>query len=209
MVCLSTNGTHSCYRRGCGCGAHEAHADQPRGSAPGQPYCSCGSLMLLTHMPQFHWNDYSHKGYLTALQHLHNLQDEGKIAAVGLVNFDTIRTDEICTQLGPGYIVSNQVQASRFPFLTFVISDPYQSQFSLIDTRPLHGMADVCQRHGVKLLAYGTLVGLCPTRDTHSHKPTSHIQCGGFLADKYLNAPEPDLYSGSLTPSQRKVSIGA
>ena len=70
-------------------------------------------------------------------------------------------------------------------------------------------MADVCQRHGVKLLAYGTLVGLCPTRDPHSHKPTSHIQCGGFLADKYLNAPEPDLYSGSLTPSQRKVSIGA
>jgi len=116
---------------------------------------------------QFHWNDYSHKGYLTALQHLHDLQDEGKIAAVGLVNFDTIRTDEICTLLGPRYIVSNQVQ------------------FSLIDTRPLHGMADVCQRHGVKILAYGTL-------------------CGGFLADKYLNTPEPDLYSGTLTPSQRK-----
>jgi len=116
---------------------------------------------------QFHWNDYSDKGYLTALQHLHDLQDEGKIAAVGLVNFDAIRTDEICTQLGPGFIVSNQVQ------------------FSLIDTRPLHGMADVCEMHGVKLLAYGTL-------------------CGGFLADKYLKAPEPDLYSGTLTPSQRK-----
>jgi aryl-alcohol dehydrogenase-like predicted oxidoreductase len=116
---------------------------------------------------QLHWNDYSDKGYLTALQHLHDLQDEGKIGAVGLCNFDTIRTDEICTQLGPGIIVSNQIQ------------------FSLIDTRPLHGMADVCEKHGVKLLAYGTL-------------------CGGFLADKYLNAPEPDLYSGTLTPSQRK-----
>jgi len=116
---------------------------------------------------QFHWNDYSDKGYLTALQHLQDLQDEGQIAAVGLCNFDTIHTDEICTQLGPNFIVSNQVQ------------------FSLVDTRPLHGMADVCEKHGVKLLTYGTL-------------------CGGFLADKYLNAPEPDLYSGTLTPSQRK-----
>ena len=48
---------------------------------------------------QFHWNDYLDKGYLTALQHLHDLQDEGKITAVGLDNFDAIRTDEICTQL--------------------------------------------------------------------------------------------------------------
>jgi len=46
-------------------------------------------------------------------------------------------------------------------------------------------MADVCMRHNVKLLTYGTL-------------------CGGFLADKWLNQPEPDLYAGNLTPSQRK-----
>ncbi|KAG1895760.1 Aldo keto reductase [Suillus fuscotomentosus] len=116
---------------------------------------------------QFHWQDYSDKGYLTALQILQDLQNEGLISAVGLCNFDAIRTDEICTQLGPGFIVSNQVQ------------------FSLIDTRPLHGMADVCERHNVKLLTYGTL-------------------CGGFLADQWLNQPEPDLYSGVLTPSQRK-----
>ncbi|KAG1831696.1 NADP-dependent oxidoreductase domain-containing protein [Suillus subluteus] len=101
------------------------------------------------------------------LQILQDLQNEGLISAVGLCNFDAIRTDEICTQLGPGFIVSNQVQ------------------FSLIDTRPLHGMADVCERHNVKLLTYGTL-------------------CGGFLADQWLNQPEPDLYSGVLTPSQRK-----
>ena len=31
-------------------------------------------------------------------------------------------------------------------------------KFSLVDTRPLHGMADVCQKHGLKLLTYGTLV---------------------------------------------------
>ena len=68
----------------------------------------------VTHIPrhtlQFHWQDYSDKGYLTALQVLQDLQHEGLISAVGLCNFDAIRTDEICTQLGPGFIVSNQVQ---------------------------------------------------------------------------------------------------
>jgi aryl-alcohol dehydrogenase-like predicted oxidoreductase len=116
---------------------------------------------------QFHWNDYSDSGYLVALRHLRDLQNEGQICALGLCNFDSIRTDEICTQLGPGVIVSNQVQ------------------FSLIDTRPLHGMIDVCEKHNLKLLTYGTL-------------------CGGFLADKWLNEPEPDHYASNLTPSQRK-----
>ncbi|KAJ8690908.1 hypothetical protein PTI98_012304 [Pleurotus ostreatus] len=116
---------------------------------------------------QFHWQDYSDKGYLIALQYLCDLQIEGRLSAIGLCNFDTKRTDEICTQLGPGFIATNQVQ------------------FSLIDTRPLHGMADVCDKHDVKILAYGTL-------------------CGGFLADKWLDQPHPDLYSGQLTPSQRK-----
>jgi aryl-alcohol dehydrogenase-like predicted oxidoreductase len=118
---------------------------------------------------QFYWQDYSDKDYLIALDYLCELKDEGLITSIGLCNVDTIRTDEICTQLGPGAIVSNQVQ------------------FSIIDTRPLHGMADVCEKHGLKLLTYGTL-------------------CGGFLADKWLGAPEPDLYSDDmkLTPSQRK-----
>ncbi|KAI0061333.1 Aldo/keto reductase [Artomyces pyxidatus] len=116
---------------------------------------------------QFHWQDYADMGYMTALRHLQDMQKEGLITVLGLVNFDTIRTDEICTQLGPGAIASNQIQ------------------FSLIDTRPLHGMADVCEKHNVKILTYGTL-------------------CGGFLADAWLGKPEPDPYSGSLTPSQRK-----
>ncbi|KAF9649140.1 Aldo/keto reductase [Thelephora ganbajun] len=116
---------------------------------------------------QFHWQDYSDPGYITALQLLQDLQREGLISTLGLCNFDTIRTDEICTTLGPRSIVSNQVQ------------------FSLIDTRPLHGMIDVCQKHDVKLLTYGTL-------------------CGGFLVDSWLGKPEPQLYDGSLTPSQRK-----
>ncbi|KAF8492397.1 Aldo/keto reductase [Russula emetica] len=116
---------------------------------------------------QFYWQDYSNKGYMTSLRYLQDIQRDGHIKALGLVNFDAVRTDEICTQLGPGSIVSNQVQ------------------FSLIDTRPLHGMADVCEKHSIKLLTYGTF-------------------CGGFLADAWLDRPEPDPYSSALTPSQRK-----
>ncbi|KAF5989150.1 hypothetical protein FBULB1_1115 [Fusarium bulbicola] len=60
-----------------------------------------------------------------------------------------------------------------------------QVQFSLIDSRPTVKMADACSRHGIKLLTYGTL-------------------CGGFIADKWLNQPEPDVYHTNITPSQRK-----
>lgn len=116
---------------------------------------------------QLHWQDYSDGGYMTAVQHLRDLQSEGLIQNIGLCNFDTLRTDQICTQFGPGAIVSNQVQ------------------FSLIDTRPLHGMDEVCKKHNIRLLTYGTL-------------------CGGFLADEWLGKPEPEAYQSSMTPSQRK-----
>ncbi|KAJ6589454.1 NADP-dependent oxidoreductase domain-containing protein [Mycena capillaripes] len=117
---------------------------------------------------QFHWQDYETlQECMNAVDFLNQLKIEGLIAAIGLCNFDSTRTDEICTKF-PGVVVSNQVQ-----------------QFSLIDIRPLYGMADVCTKHGVKLLTYGTL-------------------CGGFLADRWIGQPEPDPYSGSLNPSQRK-----
>ncbi|KAI0779772.1 Aldo/keto reductase [Fomes fomentarius] len=116
---------------------------------------------------QFHWQNYEDPGYLRALHHLSELRQEGKIANIGLCNFDTLRMDEICTELGPGVIVSNQVQ------------------FSLVDIRPLYAMAEACHKYNVKLLTYGTV-------------------CGGFLSDKWLGKEEPDLYSGFLTPSQRK-----
>ncbi|KAJ6589448.1 Aldo keto reductase [Mycena capillaripes] len=70
---------------------------------------------------------------------------------------------------------------ARFPGT--IISN--QIPFSLIDTRALYGLAEVSTKHDVKLLTYGTL-------------------CGGFLADKWIGEPEPDPYSGSLNPSQRK-----
>ncbi|KAJ7696222.1 NADP-dependent oxidoreductase domain-containing protein [Mycena rosella] len=115
---------------------------------------------------QFHWQDYDNHDYIHALEILSQLQTRGLIAAIGLCNFDARRTDEICARF-PGMIVSNQVP------------------LSLIDTRASYALADVCGKHGVKLLTYGTL-------------------CGGFLSDKWIGEPEPDPYSGSLNPSQRK-----
>ncbi|KAH9852871.1 Aldo/keto reductase [Lenzites betulinus] len=116
---------------------------------------------------QFFWQDYEDRSYLIALQYLLQLRSQGKIRQIGLSNFDTRRTDEVCTVLGPGCVVSNQVQ------------------FSIIDVRPLHGMNDVCERHNIKVLAYGTL-------------------CGGLLTDRWLGKPEPKLYAGGVNPSQRK-----
>jgi diketogulonate reductase-like aldo/keto reductase len=53
-----------------------------------------------------------------ALRILQEFRGKDLISAVGLVNFDTIRTDEICTHLGPGAIFSNQVQVHiKFSFI--------------------------------------------------------------------------------------------
>ncbi|KAM0481997.1 hypothetical protein ACHAPX_003331 [Trichoderma viride] len=60
-----------------------------------------------------------------------------------------------------------------------------QVQFSLVDSRPVFEMGSACEKHDIKLLTYGTL-------------------CGGFLADNWLGKAEPDVYDGSITPSQRK-----
>jgi aryl-alcohol dehydrogenase-like predicted oxidoreductase len=47
-------------------------------------------------------------------------------------------------------------------------------------------MAEVCKKHNIKLLTYGTL-------------------CGGLLAEKWIGQEPPDLYSDEATPSLRKV----
>jgi aryl-alcohol dehydrogenase-like predicted oxidoreductase len=48
----------------------------------------------------------------------------------------------------------------------------HQVQYSLLDRRPANGMVEFCQAHGIQLLCYGTVAG-------------------GFLSDRYLDAPEP------------------
>ena len=88
---------------------------------------------------QFHWWDYSDESYLEALDHLADLQREGKIRHLALTNFDTERLRVIAGHGVP--IVSNQVQ------------------YSLIDRRPEVRMAAFCRERAMTLLAYGTLLG--------------------------------------------------
>ena len=66
-------------------------------------------------------------------------------------------------------------------------------------------MCQVCEKYNVKLLTYGSLVGqvlYCLELDCSNQG--AWFQCGGFLADKWLNTPEPDVYSEAFTPSSRK-----
>lgn len=113
---------------------------------------------------QFHWWDYNDTRYLDALHHLSKIRDEGKIRHLALTNFDTERI-EIMVENG-FKLVSNQVQ------------------YSIIDSRPEVKMAEFCQKHGIKLLTYGTLLG-------------------GLLSEKYLGKPEPGR-SQLDTPSMQK-----
>ncbi len=101
---------------------------------------------------QFHWWDYNDTSYLDALHHLSKLQDEGKIRNLALTNFDTERM-QIMAENG-FKVVSNQVQ------------------YSIIDRRPEIKMTPFCQKHGIRLLTYGTLLG-------------------GFMSEKYLGKHEP------------------
>ena len=88
---------------------------------------------------QFHGWDYKNDGYLDALKHLSDLQQEGKIRHLALTNFDTERLSAIADH--GVRVVSNQVQ------------------YSLVDRRPEVRMARFCSDHPMTLLAYGTLLG--------------------------------------------------
>ncbi|SRR5579875_277763 len=118
---------------------------------------------------QFHWWDYGDTRYLDALHHLSKMRDEGRIGHIALTNFDTERVETI---MESGFRpVSNQVQ------------------YSIIDQRPEVKMAPFCQRHNMKILSYGTLLG-------------------GFLSEKYLGKPEPaggDLYTLSLQKYKQMI----
>lgn len=88
---------------------------------------------------QFHWWMFEHPAYLDAMAELALLQKEGKIAHLGLTNFNS---DHLRLLLKQGIrIASNQVCVS------------------LLDRRATEDMSDVCREFGVRLLAYGTLGG--------------------------------------------------
>jgi aryl-alcohol dehydrogenase-like predicted oxidoreductase len=103
---------------------------------------------------QFHWWDYSLSGYLDALGWLDEARREGKVRNVGTTNFDTPHIAEILTAGIP--LVSQQLQ------------------YSVLDQRPTHGLAQLAAKNNVKFLCYGSVAG-------------------GFLSDKWLGQPEPDM----------------
>jgi aryl-alcohol dehydrogenase-like predicted oxidoreductase/enamine deaminase RidA (YjgF/YER057c/UK114 family) len=101
---------------------------------------------------QFHAWSYSDPSWLDAVFYLQEMTLEGRVRHLGVTNFDT---DHLRMLLHSGVdVVSNQVC------------------YSLVDRRPGRAMASLCEDHGVRLLAYGTLAG-------------------GFLTDRWMGAPEP------------------
>lgn len=101
---------------------------------------------------QFHWWSFEHPAWLDALHEMTKLRTEGLIGEIGVTNFDAAHLHLARAEGIP--LVSNQVS------------------FSLIDRRAADPLAQVCARHDMKLLAYGTL-------------------CGGFLSERWLGADEP------------------
>ena len=113
---------------------------------------------------QFHAWQYSHPSWVDSMFWLQELQSEGLIKHLGLTNFDTAHLSIV---VNSGIkVVSNQVC------------------FSLLDQRAGGAMSEFCLKHGVKILAFGTVAG-------------------GFLSEKWLGKPEP-LLNESLTWSQMK-----
>ena len=115
-------------------------------------------------MMQFHAWNYADPIWLDCLYWLEELREEGLLKHIGLTNFDAAHLNMV---LQSGIkVVSNQVS------------------YSLIDQRAKGDMTAVCEKHGVKILAFGTLAG-------------------GFLSEKWLGKPEPTI-DENLTWSQMK-----
>ena len=113
---------------------------------------------------QFHAWNYADPSWLDCLFELAEHRAAGRIRHLGLTNCDAAHLDMAVRSGVP--IVSNQVC------------------FSLLDRRAAGAMTEVCGRHRVALLAYGTLAG-------------------GFLSERWLGRPEPPI-DESLTWSQMK-----
>jgi aryl-alcohol dehydrogenase-like predicted oxidoreductase len=88
---------------------------------------------------QFHWWNYDVPGMVEAAQHLHRLQQVGKIRHIGGTNFDTPRTAAML--------------AAGVPIVSM------QTQYSLLDRRPAGALSALCAAQGMKLLCYGTVAG--------------------------------------------------
>ena len=103
---------------------------------------------------QYHAWNYADPSWLDQMFWLQELKEEGLIRHLGVTNMDTAHLRMLLTS--DVDVVSNQVC------------------FSLLDQRAAGAMSELCQKFGVKLLAFGTLAG-------------------GFLTEKWLGEAEPNV----------------
>ncbi|GGH31342.1 Predicted oxidoreductase [Cribrihabitans marinus] len=91
------------------------------------------------HLVQFYWWDLAIGDPVASLEVLKDCQRKGKIANLGVNNWDS-------------------AQIARFVEAGFDIASA-QVQYSVLDRRPANGLADWAARHDMQLLCYGTLAG--------------------------------------------------
>ena len=115
---------------------------------------------------QFYWWRDDVPGMEQAARWLADLQQEGKIRHLGVTNMDVAhlrRLEEARVRM-----VSNQVQ------------------YSALDRRPEHGLADWCARREMRVIAFGSLAG-------------------GFLTDRWLGRPDPAIHDNRSLTKYRLV----
>jgi len=101
---------------------------------------------------QMHWWNYDIPGAVEMAVWLKELQQEGKIHHIGATNFDVPHMQQF--------------------FEAGVDVVAHTLQYSLLDSRPLNGMVDVCRENDCYLLCYGVLGG-------------------GLISEKWLGIPDP------------------
>jgi aryl-alcohol dehydrogenase-like predicted oxidoreductase len=114
---------------------------------------------------QFYWWRDEVPGMEAAALRLAELREAGKIRHVAVTNMDVAHVRRLLDAGVP--LVSDQVQ------------------YSVLDRRPEHGLAEACAREGMHLIAFGALAG-------------------GFLTGRWLGAPDP---AEVESRSQRKYRL--
>ena len=101
---------------------------------------------------QMHWWNYDIPGGLQMALWLKELQEEGKIHHIGATNYDVPHLREI--------------------FEAGIDVAEHTVQYSLLDSRPLNGMVDLCSEFDCYLGCYGVLAG-------------------GLISEKWVGIPDP------------------
>jgi aryl-alcohol dehydrogenase-like predicted oxidoreductase len=118
-------------------------------------------------MVQFHWWDFGVPGYIEAAMELDRLRQAGKIAHLGVTNFDTPHLQEII--------------AAGVPVAV------HQLQYSLLDDRPNIRMVEYCRAQGIALLCYGTVCGgFLSERWLGQPEPGSELQNRSLIKYKLI-----------------------